>query len=228
MTVERGRPYTRACRDGPDVDVDALKGELFLRRHEKRVEVSAGIGTGHQETPSERHGLERFRTEQPNYSILNRAIENEVLPVAERYGMGVLVWSPLAQGLLAGRVRKGQPNDLRRTARFRHLSDEGRIDMVERIIPVADEAGLKLTHLAMAFVIARPGVTSAIAGPRTMEQLDDLLAGSEVSLTDGILDRIDAIVTSRTDVGALDMAYRTPGILNPALRRRPLGGRPAA
>ncbi|PYI64847.1 aldo/keto reductase [Arthrobacter livingstonensis] len=177
---------------------------------------------------SERRSLERFRTEQPNYSILNRGIENEVLPVAERFGMGVLVWSPLAQGLLTGRVRKGQSNDLRRTSRFRHLSDERRIDTVERIIPIAEDAGMKLTHLAMAFVIAHPGVTSAIAGPRTMEQLDDLLAGSEVSLSDEILDRIDAVVAPGTDVGALDMAYKAPAILSAPLRRRPLSGRSAA
>ncbi|MCU1529292.1 MAG: aldo/keto reductase [Frondihabitans sp.] len=176
---------------------------------------------------SERRGLERFRTEQPNYSILNRGIENEVLPVAERYGMGTLIWSPLAQGLLTGRVRKGAPTDLRRATRFTHLSDERRVDAVEQIIPIAEQAGLKLTHLAMAFVITHPGVTSAIAGPRTMEQLDDLLAGSEVVLTDEILDQIDGVVTPGTDVGTLDMAYRAPAILRAPLRRRALDDRAA-
>jgi aryl-alcohol dehydrogenase-like predicted oxidoreductase len=177
---------------------------------------------------SERRGLERFRAEQPTYSILSRGIEAEVLPAAQRYGMGTLVWSPLAMGLLTGRVRKGQQTDLRRASLFRHMSDEARIDAVEQIIPVADKAGIKLTHLAMAFAIAHPGVTSAIIGPRTMEQLDDLLAGSEVTLSDEILDQIDAIVPPGTDVGQLDMAYRPPAVQNPLLRRRTREDRVAA
>jgi aryl-alcohol dehydrogenase-like predicted oxidoreductase len=177
---------------------------------------------------SQRRGLERFRTEQPAYSILSRGIEREVLPVAERYGMGTIVWSPLAQGMLTGRVRKGQQTDLRRANRFSHISDERRIDAVEQLIPVADEAGLKLTHLAMAFTIAHPGVTSAIIGPRTMEQLDDLLAGAGVLLPDDVLDKIDEIVPPGTDIGRLDMAYDPPAIQRAALRRRPAGERTAA
>jgi aryl-alcohol dehydrogenase-like predicted oxidoreductase len=178
---------------------------------------------------AERRGFERFRTEQPPYSILNRGIERDVLPVAERYGMGTIVWSPLAQGLLTGRVRKGQQSDLRRSGLyFTHLRDERRIDVVEQLIPLADEAGLPLTHLAMAFAIAHPGVTAALLGPRTMEQLDDLLAGAEVVLSDDILDRIDEIVPPGTDVGQLDMAYNPPAIVEPALRRRPVGERTAA
>jgi aryl-alcohol dehydrogenase-like predicted oxidoreductase len=177
---------------------------------------------------SQRGGLERFRTEQPNYSILDRGIEREVLPVAERYGMGVLVWSPLAGGLLTGRVRKGQQTDLRRVKLFKHMSNERRIDVVEELIPVAEEAGIKLTHLAMAFAIAHPGVTSAIIGPRTMDQLDDLLAGAHLALTDDILDKIDAIVAPGTDVSPLDMAYNPPAIVDTQLRRRPVRDRSAA
>ncbi len=177
---------------------------------------------------SERRGLERFRCEQPAYSVLSRGIEREVLPVAQRYGMGTIVWSPLAQGLLTGRVRRGEQTDLRRASRFRHLSDARRIDVVEQLLPVAQDAGLSLTHLAMAFVIAHPGVTSAILGPRTMEQLDDLLAGAEVRLSDDVLDAIDAIVPPGTDVGRLDMAYDPPAIGSVALRRRPLADRSAA
>jgi aryl-alcohol dehydrogenase-like predicted oxidoreductase len=178
---------------------------------------------------AERRGLERFRCEQPPYSILNRGIERDVLPVAQRYGMGTIVWSPLAQGLLTGRVRKGQQSDLRRSGQyFSHLRDERRIDVVEELIPLADEAGLSLTHMAMAFAIAHPGVTAALLGPRTMEQLDDLLAGAEVVLSDEILDRIDAIVPPGTDVGQLDMAYNPPSVVTPALRRRPVDERTAA
>jgi aryl-alcohol dehydrogenase-like predicted oxidoreductase len=177
---------------------------------------------------SQRRGLERFRTEQPPYSILNRGIENEVLPVAERYGMGTLVWSPLAQGLLTGRIRKGQPTDLRRARIFKHMSDEHRIDTVEQIVPIAEKAGIKLTHLAMAFAIAHPGVTSAIIGPRTMEQLDDLLAGAGLIVSDELLDEIDAIVPPGIDVGRLDMAYSPPAIHIASLRRRPIDNRSAA
>ncbi len=177
---------------------------------------------------SERRGLERFRTEQPTYSILNRGIEREVLPVAQRYGMGTLVWSPLAGGMLTGRIRKGQQTDLRRAHMFKYMTDERRLDAVEQIIPLAEKAGLPMTHLAMAFVIAHPGVTSAIIGPRTMEQLDDLLAGLDVGLSDDILDRIDEIVPPGTDVGALDMAYNPPAIQHPTLRRRPANERAAA
>jgi aryl-alcohol dehydrogenase-like predicted oxidoreductase len=112
--------------------------------------------------------------------------------------------------------------------RFKHMTDERRLDAVEQIIPIADKAGIKLTHLAMAFAIAHPGVTSAIIGPRTMEQLDDLLAGVDVALTDEILDEIDAIVPPGTDVGTLDMVYLPPALKNSSLRRRPRGERAAA
>src|ERR1700761_8764667 len=174
---------------------------------------------------AERRGLDRFHTEQPVYSLLNRGIESEVLPVAQRYGLGTLVWGPLGQGLLTGRVRKGQPNDLRRAALTRHLHDERRLDVVEQFIPLAAEAGMPMTHLAMAFTIAHPGVTSALLGARTEAQLDDLLAGVDVALSDDLLDRIDEIVPPGTDVGTLDQAYLTPPLLDPALRRRPVSDR---
>ncbi|PXY27192.1 aldo/keto reductase [Prauserella muralis] len=178
---------------------------------------------------AERRGLHRFRTEQPPYSILNRGIEREVLPVVQEYGMGALVWSPLAGGLLTGRYRRNQENATHRSRfGFRHLSDEHRLDTVEQLLSLAQDAGMPLTHLAMAFAIAHPGVTSAIIGPRTMEHLDDLLAGADVALGDDILDRIDAIVAPGTDVGRLDMAYDPPAIERARLRRRPADERAAA
>lgn len=177
---------------------------------------------------SERRGLERFRTEQPTYSILNRGIEREVLPVAQRYGMGALVWSPLAGGMLTGRFRRGQQTDLARATMFRHNQDERRIDAVEQIVALSEETGIRMTHLAMAFAIAHPGVTSALIGPRSMEQLDDLLAGVDIALTDEVLDRIDAIVPPGTDVGRLDQQYNPPAVLEAALRRRPAAHRSAA
>jgi len=177
---------------------------------------------------AERRGLARFRAEQAAYSLLNRGIEREVLPLAQRFGMGTLIWGPLGQGLLTGRVRKGERNDLRRAHLLKHLTDERRLDVVEQLLPLAAEAGLPMTHLAMAFVIAHPGVTSALLGPRTMPQLDDLLAGVEVRLTDDVLDRIDEIVPPGTNIGALDQNYQPPAVHDPGLRRRPLAERAAA
>ena len=177
---------------------------------------------------AERRGLERFRTEQPPYSILNRSIESAVLPIAQRYGMGVLVWGPLGQGMLTGRVRKGQQTDVIRASFVKALNDERRLDAVEQLIPLAEEAGLPMTHLAMAFAITHPGVTSALLGPHTMEQLDDLLAGLDVTLTDEILDRIDEIVPPGTDIGTLvGQAYLPPAIQRSDLRRRPIEERAA-
>jgi aryl-alcohol dehydrogenase-like predicted oxidoreductase len=170
---------------------------------------------------AERRGLERFHTEQPPYSILNRGIERQVLPTAQRHGMGVLVWGPLGQGMLTGRVRKGRETDVVRARYFNAFSDERRLDAVEQLIPLAEAAGLPpMTHLAMSFAITHPAVTSAIIGPRTMSHLDDLLAGVEVTLGDDILDRIDEIVPPGTDIGTLDQAYVPRAIELPSLRRR--------
>jgi aryl-alcohol dehydrogenase-like predicted oxidoreductase len=177
---------------------------------------------------SERRSLPRFHTEQLAYSLLNRGVEREILPVAQRHGLGTMVWGPLGQGLLTGRVRKGGPNDLSRARFFKHLNDEHRLDVVERLITVADESGLPMTHLAMAFTIAHPGVTSALLGARTEQQLDDLLAGVDVALSDDVLDRIDEIVPPGPDVGALDQANQPAAVLDPALRRRPAPDRSAA
>jgi aryl-alcohol dehydrogenase-like predicted oxidoreductase len=220
-------------RPDPDTDIEETLSALSDLIHSGKVRA---IGASQTPAPgiieaqwaAERRGLERFRTEQPPYSLLSRGIEREVLPIAQRYGMGVLVWGPLGQGLLTGRVRRGQPSDLRRAGLFRHLTDERRLDAVEKLIPLAADAGLPMTHLALAFTIAHPGVTSAIIGAHTTEQLDDLLASADVTLTDEILDRIDEIVPPGTDVGTLDQAYLPPALLNPSLRRRPTGERAAA
>jgi aryl-alcohol dehydrogenase-like predicted oxidoreductase len=178
---------------------------------------------------SERDGFERFRCEQPYYSILNREIERDVLPAVQRFGMGAIVWSPLAQGLLTGRVRKGQSSTLTRQGQyFEHLGDERRIDAVEALIPIAENAGISLTHMAIAFVLAHSGVTAALLGPRTIEQLDDLLAGAGVCLGDDVLDQIDAVVPPGTGVGQLQMGYVPSVLTTPHLRRRPPGERVAA
>ena len=144
--------------------------------------------------------------------------------------MGTLVWSPLAGGLLTGRYRKGRQAATHRSSNydFAHLKDERRLDAVEQLIPLAEEAGMPLTHLAVGFVLAHPGVTSALLGPRSMAQLDDLLTGAEVTLPDDVLDRIDAIVPPGTDTGTLDVAHQPPAVLQRELRRRPPVERAAA
>ncbi|MFG2428984.1 aldo/keto reductase [Streptomyces sp. NPDC048590] len=221
-------------RPDPDTDVEETLSALtdLVRAGKVRAIGSSTFPASaivEAQWVSERRGLERFRAEQPPYSILNRGIEREVLPLCERYGMGALVWSPLAGGLLTGRYRKGRTADTHRSAfGFKHMSDERRLDAVEQLVIVAEEAGMPLTHMATAFAIAHPGVTSAIIGPRTMDHLDDLLAGAETVLDDAVLDRIDAVVAPGTDVGALDMAYAPPAIEHARLRRRLPEDRPAA
>jgi len=220
-------------RPDPMVDVEETLSALSDLIHSGKVRA---IGTStfpaseivEAQWVAERRGLERFRTEQPPYSIINRSIEREVLPICQRYGMGTLVWSPLGQGLLTGRFRKGQQTDTHRSGGMpQHFNDERKLDVVEQLIPLAEKAGLPMTHLAMAFAIAHPGVTSAIIGPRTMEQLDDLLAGAEVTLDDEILDRIDEIAPPGTDAGPNDVAYTPPAVSNVSLRRRPVVERSA-
>lgn len=222
-------------RPSPDTDIEETLSALtdLLRSGKVRAIGSSTFPVSEiveAQWVSERRELARFRCEQPPYSILNRSIETEILPTCERFGMGTLVWSPLAMGMLTGRYRRGQDQpDSGRARRFpRQMSDARRLDAVEKLIPIAQEAGLSLTHMAMGFVLAHPGVTSALIGPRTMAHLDDLLSGSEVCLSDELLNRIDAICPPGTDVGPLDAAYVPPAIKNALLRRRPSGERSAA
>jgi aryl-alcohol dehydrogenase-like predicted oxidoreductase len=221
-------------RPDPTVDVEETLSALSDLIHSGKVRA---IGTStfpaseivEAQWVAERRGLERFRTEQPPYSIVNRSIEREVLPVCQRYGMGTLVWSPLGQGLLTGRHRKGRHSDTHRSGGMpQHFNDERKLDVVEQLVPLAENAGLPMTHLAMAFAIAHPGVTSAILGPRTVEQLDDLLAGADVTLDDDLLDRIDEIAPPGTDAGPNNVAYTPPAISSVRLRRRPVAERSAA
>jgi aryl-alcohol dehydrogenase (NADP+) len=221
-------------RPAPDTDVEETLSVLadLMRAGKVRAIGSSTFPASEiveAQWVAERRGLARFRTEQPPYSILDRGVEREVLPVCEKYGMGVMVWSPLSKGLLTGRYRKGRemPDSLRVRYMPRQMSNERSLDAIEQLIPVAEEAGLSLMHMAMAFAIAHPCVTSAILGPRTIEHLDGLLAAAEVNLTDETLDAIDAIVPPGTDVGLNEANYNPPAIMNPALRRRPVGERAA-
>src|SRR5450432_1044298 len=222
-------------RPSPDTDIEETLSALtdLMRAGKVRVIGSSTFPVSEiveAQWVAERRGLARFRTEQPPYSILSRSIEREVLPICEKYGIGVMVWSPLAKGMLTGRYRKGQPLPDTVRAKFlpKQMSDERQLDAVEQLIVVAEAAGLSLTHMAMAFVTAHPSVTSAIIGPRTMEHLDDLLAGAVVVLDDEILDQIDKIVPPGTDVGLNEANYSPPAIVTANLRRRPSAERAAA
>ncbi|HET9091955.1 MAG TPA: aldo/keto reductase [Acidimicrobiales bacterium] len=182
---------------------------------------------------AERRGYERFRCEQPPYSIFARGIEASVLPTCQRYGMGVIVWSPLGGGWLTGRYRRGSEVDTstgrasRLPSRFDPALPENqrKLDLVEKLEGVAGEAGLSLTHLALAFTLAHPAVSATIIGPRTMDQLEDLLSGAGAELDDEILDAVDALVEPGTMVNPADAGYVPPPVSEPSLRRRPAGER---
>jgi len=181
---------------------------------------------------AERDGLSRFRTEQPPYSIFVRQIELDVLPVAQGLGMGVLVWSPLCRGWLTGRYRR-EAFDRSPEARAARVGGRGmgwqfdesrpeiqrKLDLVEELAKLAAEAGVTMTHMAIAFALEHPGVTSAIIGPRTPEQLRDLLSGADVRLDRPILDAIDELVAPGTLVDENDRGF-DPWWLEADARRR--------
>jgi aryl-alcohol dehydrogenase-like predicted oxidoreductase len=175
---------------------------------------------------AERHGLARFVCEQPPYSILVRGIETEVLPTCERYGMGVIPWSPLAGGYLSGKYRKGSDTRSRRAERMPDRYDvtrpenQPKLDAVEQLAQLAEQAGITLIELALAFVLRHPAVTSAIVGPRTLEQLEGQLGAADVHLSDDVLDAIDAIVPPGTTLNAADAGWRPPHLDDPSSRRR--------
>jgi aryl-alcohol dehydrogenase-like predicted oxidoreductase len=175
---------------------------------------------------AERRGLGRFVTEQPPYSILARGIEADVLPVAETYRMGVIPWSPLAGGWLTGRYRKGQdvPQSHRATrvpGRYdlEKPGNQAKLDAVEELALLAEDAELSLIHLALAFTLTHPAVTSPIIGPRTMEQLESQLGALDITLSNDILDRIDKIVPPGVTLNRDDSGYIPRALRDPSLRR---------
>jgi aryl-alcohol dehydrogenase-like predicted oxidoreductase len=177
---------------------------------------------------AEKRGRERFVCEQPPYSLLVRGVEAEVLPVCQKYGMGVIPWSPLAGGWLSGRWRKGA-EDLtsRRASRIPARYDlskpenQAKLEAATALGDLASEAGLTLIHMALAFVLQHPAVTSAIIGPRTAEHLESQLGASEATLPSDLLDRIDEIVKPGTNFSFADAGYEPPSIAQPWQRRRP-------
>ncbi|NHC15539.1 aldo/keto reductase [Motilibacter deserti] len=219
-------------RPSPDTDIDETLGVLTdlvragkIRYFGCSTFPASEIVEAHW--TSERRGRERFVTEQPPYSLLVRGIEREVLPVAERYGMGVIPWSPLAGGWLTGKYRKGQ--DIPQSGRAERMparydlslpENQRKLDAAEALAVLAEEAGLSLIHLALAFVAQHPAVTAPIIGPRTMEQLESQLGAADVKLSSDVLDRIDEIVPPGTNIAAADAGYQPPSLADASLRRR--------
>ena len=220
-------------RPSPDTDVDETLGALSDLVHQGKIRYlgsssyAASQIVEAQWTARDRN-LQRFVTEQPPYSILVRGIEEDILPTIARHGMGSLTYSPLSGGWLSGRWRKGEDMSPTSPAR-RRLADrfdlsleanQRKLDVVEKLVELADDAGLTLIELAIAFVIRHPAVTAAIIGPRTMEQLESQLPAADVALSDDVLDRIDALVPPGVTINPADNSYG--GVeLTAAARRRP-------
>jgi aryl-alcohol dehydrogenase-like predicted oxidoreductase len=214
------------------VDVDETLGVLSDLVHAGKIRAFGASTVAASEIVeaqwiAERRGRERLRTEQPPYSLLTRAVEHDVLPTAQRHGMGVLTYSPLAGGWLSGKYRKGQdiagPGSAARQMRFGRALDgtapenAAKLDAADALGALADEAGLTLVQLALAFVTRHPAVTSAIVGPRTMEHLESYLTADEVDLSPDVLDRIDEIVAPGHTVDVADNMWTS---LDPVSRRR--------
>ena len=219
-------------RPDPTVDIEETLGALTdLQRAGKIRAFGTSTFPAYQmveaQWVAERRALGRFYTEQPPYSILVRAIEADVLPVAEKYGLGVLPWSPLAGGWLSGRFGQGKENTSHRaTWRFASRFDvnlpqnQRKLAIVTELGELAEKAGFTLVELALAFVLAHPAISSAIIGPRTMEQLETQLAAPDITLGDDILDAIDELVPPGTNVVPGEIGYTPPALTDPRLRRR--------
>jgi aryl-alcohol dehydrogenase-like predicted oxidoreductase len=214
-----------------DTDIDETLGALTdLVRAGKVRAIGSSTFPASQiveaQWTAERRGRERFVCEQPPYSILVRGVETEILPLCQKYGMGVIPWSPLAGGYLSGRYRKGQePPQSSRAQRLPHRFDlsipanRAKFEAADALGQLADDAGLTLIQLALAFVINHPAVTSAITGPRTMDHLESQIAALDVKLSTEVLDRIDEIVPPGTNLNPADAGWSSPW-LDPAARRR--------
>ena len=218
-------------RPEPDMDIDETLGALTdLVRAGKVRAIGSSTFPSHDiveaQWVAERRGRERFVCEQPPYSLLVRGVEADVLPTCLRYGMGVIPWSPLAGGWLTGRYRKGR--DIPQSSRAKlipgryDLSDpdnQRKLEAADALAVVAEEAGISLIHMALAFVIRHPAVTAAIIGPRTMDQLESQIGAADVHLDDAVLDRIDEIVPPGRIVSPGDAGWTNPALEAGARRR---------
>ncbi len=218
-------------RPQPDTDIDETLGALSDLVHQGKIRYF-----GHSTFPSseiveaqwtaERRGRERFRCEQPPYSMLARAIEHDVLPTCQRYGMGVIPYSPLAGGWLSGRWRKETgPQSSTRAERLPQRYDlslpanQRKLDAVEELAQLAEQTGITLIQMAIAFVMRHPAVTAPIIGPRTMEHLESQLSASDVELSDDVLDRIDEINPPGVSINYADNGWTQPALQATARRR---------
>jgi aryl-alcohol dehydrogenase-like predicted oxidoreductase len=220
-------------RPDPATDVDETLSALSDLVHQGKVRViGSSTFPAHEiveaQWVAEKRGRERFRCEQPPYSIFVRGIEKDVLPTCQKYGMGVIPWSPLAGGWLSGKYRRGmeQPTEGRaaRTPQrfdFSLPGNQKKLDVIEELDKLSAEAGVPLIHLALAFVLNHPAVSAAIIGPRTMDQLEGQLVAPEVRLDDDVLDRIDELVPPGTNLNTADGGYQPPAITSAWRRRRP-------
>jgi aryl-alcohol dehydrogenase-like predicted oxidoreductase len=219
-------------RPEPDCDIDETLSALSDLVHAGKVRYVGSSTFPASEIveaqwTAERRGRERFVCEQPPYSILVRGIEADVLPTCQRYGMGVIPWSPLAGGWLSGRWRRGAEPSSRRATRIPGRYDlsqpenQRELDAAEALANLADKAGIPLVHLAVAWVVNHPTVTAAIIGPRTMDQLTSQLGATDVTLDAATLDAIDEIVPPGTNFTWADAGYAPPGVVDPSRRRRP-------
>jgi aryl-alcohol dehydrogenase-like predicted oxidoreductase len=222
-------------RPEPDTDIDETLGALSDLVHAGKVRY---IGSStfppsavvEAQWVSERRGRERFVCEQPPYSLLNREVERELLPTCQRYGMGVIPWSPLGGGWLSGKFRRGAAGDEEPSSRRAQMlpqrydlsipENQRKLDAAEALAQLAEETGISLIEMALAFVIRHPAVTAAIIGPRTMEHLESQLPAVDVTLSDDVLDRIDEIVPPGVNVNPRDAGYVPPALADPSLRRR--------
>ncbi|HTU78744.1 MAG TPA: aldo/keto reductase [Solirubrobacteraceae bacterium] len=220
-------------RPEPDTDVDQTLSALSdLVRAGKVRAIGSSTFPAAQivegQWVAERRGHERFTCEQPPYSILTRAVEAEVLPTCQRYGMGVIPWSPLAGGWLTGKYAEGgqSPSSSRRArmvpSRFdmTNPANQRKLEATHALEGLARDAGLPLIEMALAFVTGHPAVSAAIIGPRTIEQLSGQLPALERTLDPGVLDRIDEIVAPGVNVNPGDRGWEPPSLADPALRRR--------
>ena len=220
-------------RPEPDTDIDETLGALsdLVTAGKVRYIGSSTFPAGQiveAQWAAERRGRERFVCEQPPYSLLIRGVEAEVLPVCEKYGMGVIPWSPLAGGWLSGKYTSGSesPDSSRRAQMLPSRYDmtipgnQHKLEAAQQLGKLAEDTGITLIEMALAFVMRHPAVTAPIIGPRTMEQLESQLPALETTLSGDLLDRIDEVVPPGTNVNPNDRGWDPPWLADAALRRR--------
>jgi aryl-alcohol dehydrogenase-like predicted oxidoreductase len=220
-------------RPDPQIDIDETLGALSDLVHQGKIRY-LGSSTFpasaivQAQWSAERRQRERFVCEQPPYSMLVRGIEADILPTCQKYGMGVIPWSPLAGGWLSGKWRVGAPDlTSRRSARLPVRYDmalpenQRKLQAADALAAVAEEAGISLIHMALAFVVQHPAVTSAIIGPRTAEHFAGQVGALDVELESSVLDKIDEIVTPGTNFSWGDAGYEPPSVASSWRRRRP-------